>query len=63
MDIILRKLWWYQLGGQSSDRQWADVLNLVRVQRDRIDIQRLTADASASDLGELLTLAVSEANR
>lgn len=60
-DIILRKLWWYELGGQSSDRQWSDVLNLLRVQRSRLDLERLKADASASDLNLLLARALNEA--
>lgn len=62
-DIILRKLWWYELGGQSSDRQWTDVLNLIRVQQDRLDLERLKTDASASDLGELLTRAFGETSQ
>jgi hypothetical protein len=32
-DILLQKLRWYQLGGESSDRQWRDVQAIVRTPR------------------------------
>lgn len=36
-DTILMKLVWYRMGGQVSERQWSDVLDVVRVQRERLD--------------------------
>ena len=32
---MLRKLEWYRRGGEVSDRQWRDVLAIVRIQGDR----------------------------
>jgi hypothetical protein len=36
-DILLRKLLWYQMGGEVSDRQWLDLLGIARTQGDDID--------------------------
>ncbi len=48
-DSILLKLEWYRLGGETSDRQWADILGIFRVQADRLDPAYL--DLWAADLG------------
>jgi hypothetical protein len=53
-DQILRKLHWFRLGGEVSERQWRDVLAIVRVQALRIDRNRLIADASTLGLADLL---------
>ena len=52
-DIILLKLEWYRLGGEMSDRQWGDVLGVLRVQAGRLDdayLDRWAADLGVSDL-------------
>jgi len=36
-DTILRKLLWFRLGGEVSDRQWQDVRGIVGVQGERLD--------------------------
>ncbi len=28
---------WYRAGGEISERQWTDVIGVMRVQRDRLD--------------------------
>jgi hypothetical protein len=48
-DSILLKLEWYRLGGEISDRQWSDILGIMRVQADRLDQGYL--DHWAADLG------------
>ena len=59
-DQILRKLYWFRLGGETSERQWRDVLAIVRVQGARLDRAELLADASAVGVADLLTRMLAE---
>lgn len=36
-DSVLRKLWWFRAGGESSVQQLRDVVEIVRAQKDRLD--------------------------
>lgn len=36
-DIVLAKLRWYDLGGRTSERQWSDILGVLRVQSGKLD--------------------------
>ncbi len=36
-DIILVKLEWYRHGGETSDRQWNDILGVMKTQYDRLN--------------------------
>ena len=60
-DILLQKLRWYQLGGESSDRQWRDVLAIIRVQADRLDRDYLTRNAGVIGVATLLQRVFDEA--
>ena len=60
-DIVLHKLHWYQLGGQTSERQWSDVVGVLRVQR-AIDRDFLRSWAERLDVRELLERALTEAD-
>ena len=59
-DQILRKLHWFRLGGEVSERQWRDVLAIVRVQGPRVDRDALLAAASTVGLADLLTQVLAE---
>jgi hypothetical protein len=48
-DILLRKLLWYQMGGEVSDRQWLDLLGIARIQGD--DLDRSYVEHWARELG------------
>ena len=60
-DIILNKLAWYRLGGGVSDRQWNDVLGVLKVQGDLLDKNYLQYWASELKLKDLLEKAFQDA--
>lgn len=53
-DTILAKLRWYRLGGEKSERQWRDVMGVVKVQGERLDLPYLNEMASALHVDDLL---------
>ena len=60
-DIILSKLQWYQLSGAVSERQWLDVLGVIKVQGDSLDMKYLCTWSVTLGLLDLLKRAFSEA--
>ncbi|MBC8229537.1 hypothetical protein H8E77_08325 [bacterium] len=60
-DIILNKLEWYRMGGEVSERQWLDVLGVLKVQRDLLDTEYLRYWASELKLSDLLNQAFDDA--
>ena len=59
-DILLQKLRGYQAGGGTSDRQWRDILGIVRVQGTRLDREYLAVNAPVLGVADLLTRALQE---
>lgn len=54
-DIILQKLDWYRKGDRVSDRQWRDVLGVLKVGATSIDHVYLAERAEDCDLSALLS--------
>lgn len=59
-DILLQKLRWYRLGGETSEHQWRDVLGIVRVQAGRLDAAYLQRSAAILRVEDLLARAMPE---
>jgi len=59
-DILLQKLRWFRAGGETSDRQWRDVIGIVRVQGTRLDRPYLEAQAEILHVGDLLERALAD---
>jgi hypothetical protein len=51
---IVRKLEWFRRGGEVSERQWRDVLGMLRVQGERLDKNRLHQWATRLGVIDLL---------
>ena len=52
-DTILAKLEWFRMGGEVSERQWRDILGMLRLQGERLDfeyLQKWAADLGVQDL-------------
>jgi hypothetical protein len=62
-DVVLAKLEWYKLGHQVSDRQWQDILGVVRVQENRLVIPYLRRWAAELGVADLLERALTQAGQ
>ena len=60
-DTVLQKIAWYRLGGGTSERQWADLLGVLKVQRHDLDREYLERWAIHLDVSELLRRALQDA--
>jgi hypothetical protein len=60
-DVILNKLDWYLQGGCVSERQWNDVLGVLKVQQSSLDSEYLQCWAGALGLRDLLLRALQDA--
>ncbi len=60
-DVVLYKLEWYRLGGRASQRQWEDILGVLKLQQGALDRSHLSRWASDLGVTDLLDRALSEA--
>ena len=61
-DILLQKLRWYVKGGKTSDRQWRDILAIIRVQGPRLDREYVRTNAAILGVADVLARALNEAS-
>lgn len=59
-DTILSKLEWYRMGGEVSDRQWRDVLGVLKTRAGELDIDYLRKWARELNVADLLERALTE---
>jgi Nucleotidyl transferase AbiEii toxin, Type IV TA system len=60
-DTILQKLLWYRKGGGTSERQWTDILGVIKVQGRALDLGYLKEWATRSGVEDLLAQAFADA--
>jgi hypothetical protein len=60
-DVLLQKLRWFRMTGETSDRQWRDVLGIIRVQGASLDRAYLREHAPVVHVSDLLVRAFDEA--
>lgn len=56
-DNLLRKLRWFRLGGETSDRQWRDILGLLRISGGTMDMAYVERWARTLGVDDLLARA------
>jgi hypothetical protein len=59
-DVILSKLEWYRMGGEVSERQWRDVLGILKIQAGNLDLSYLRQWAKELNVSDLLERALTE---
>jgi hypothetical protein len=60
-DIIIQKLRWFRLGGETSEQQWRDIVGVLRVKGDELDHLYLDRAAEAFEVADLLARARDDA--
>ncbi len=60
-DVILHKLQWFAAGGRVSDRQWSDVVGILRSRRDLLDREYLEKWSAVLGIEDLLRQAEADA--
>lgn len=59
-NIVLRKLDWFRLGDEVSDRQWRDILGVLRIRGPDLDLDYMRDVSRRAGLHALLERALSE---
>lgn len=59
-DVVLAKLDWFRLGGETSERQWRDILGVLKTQRKVIDVAYLKKWAQTLTIADLMDRALTE---
>lgn len=59
-DTILQKLLWYRKGGEVSERQWNDILGVIKVQGRALDLGYLEEWAEQAGVKDLLARAFTD---
>lgn len=60
-DIVIAKLEWYRMGGEVSDRQWRDILGVLKTKAGELDLEYLRKWGAELKVSDLLKRALTEA--
>ena len=60
-DTILHKLRWFRMGNEVSDRQWNDIVGVLKIQGDTLDKDYLDRWATSLGVADLMARARSQA--
>lgn len=61
-DTILSKLEWYRLGGETSERQWRDILGVLKTRAGELNLEYLRTWAAELKVTDLLEQALKESS-
>lgn len=61
-DTILAKLEWYRMGGEVSDRQWRDIIGVLKTRAGELDLEYLSKWAPELHVSDLLERALKESS-
>ena len=59
-DTILSKLEWYRMGGEVSDRQWRDILGVLKTRAGELELDYMRQWAHELKVSDLLERALKE---
>ena len=61
-DTVVAKLHWFRKGKEVSEKQWSDVLGIIKVQQDRLDYAYMRDWSEELGVRDLLDRAIGEAS-
>ena len=61
-DTILSKLEWYRMGGEVSDRQWRDIMGVLKTRAGELDLEYLRKWAAELHVSDLLERALKKSS-
>ena len=59
-DTVVAKLSWFRKGNEVSERQWSDVLGILKVQKNKLDYNYMREWSERLDVSDLLDKALAE---
>lgn len=59
-DVILAKLEWYRMGGEVSERQWRDIVGVLKTREGELDLNYLHKWANELNVHDLLERVLDE---
>jgi hypothetical protein len=61
-DTVLAKLEWYRMGGEVSDRQWHDIIGVLKTRAGELNLEYLRKWAAELNVRDLLERALKESS-